>query len=208
MEKIRGVVFDFGGVISLPQDPAFYPVARRLTGLPDEAFREGWLRHRSGLDGGTYPVAEMYHRILADNGCDTLSAPDLATLCKADYDSWAHPNPATFTLAKDLKSAGMRLGILTNMPEEFLPWFERIAGAFRKLVDAEVVSGSVRMIKPDPAIYALMAERMALQPEQLFFLDDTARNVEAAQACGWHVARFTSAEDARAILRNALGIPL
>ncbi len=208
MEKILGVVFDSGGVISMPQDPAFFPVARQLTGLTDEAFREGWLRHRPGLDDGSYPLAEMYHRILADNGCDTLSASDLKALCKADFDSWAHPNLATFELAKDLKRLGLRLGILTNMPEEFIPWFDRMAGAFRKLADAEVISGCVRLIKPDPAIFDLMAERMALKPVNLLFLDDMDYNVKAAQACGWHAARFTSAEDARALLRDALKIQL
>ena len=88
------------------------------------------------------------------------------------------------------------------MPSSFIPWFDRCARDFRALADAEVISGLERIVKPNPEIYALMARRMALPPAELFFLDDTQANVDAARACGWHAERFLSVPQAKAALAS------
>ncbi len=196
MHTIRGVVFDFGGVISAPQDPTFFTTVQALTGWSKAVVLAGWAAHRAGLDRGDISAEELYRRIAADQGA-VLAPGTLRTLAAADYDSWAHANDATLAWARELKASGFKIGILTNMPPDFLPWFDRCAGAFRALADAEVVSGLVRLVKPDPAIYALMAERMGLPPAELFFWDDTLRNVEAARACGWQAGLFTTVAEAR-----------
>ena len=199
MKRIDGIVFDFGGVISRAQDARFFPEVGRLTGWTREDVLAGWARHRRRMDADDISVEALYRLIAAERG-ETL-APGLAeTLGRLDFDSWAVPNPETLAWARELKAEGFRIGILTNMPSAFLPWFDRCAGAFRALADAEVVSGLERMVKPDPAIYALMAARLGLPPGRLFFLDDTQANVDAARVCGWQAARFTSVAAARADL--------
>ncbi len=55
------------------------------------------------------------------------------------------------------------------------------------------VSGEVRLIKPDIAIYEKHAEDFALKPQATIFIDDTLANVEAAQNAGWHAVHFTGA---------------
>ena len=199
MKRIEGIVFDFGGVISQAQDARFFPEVERLTGWPRETVLAGWVRHRRRMDADDISIAELYRLIAADLG--QALAPGLAErLGKIDFDSWSAPNPETFAWARELKAAGYRIGILTNMPTDFLPWFDRCAAGFRALADAEVVSGQERMVKPNPAIYALMAGRMALPPAALLFFDDTQANVDAARACGWNAARFTTVAQAKADL--------
>lgn len=200
MKAIRGIVFDFGGVISLPMDSGFLPRVRELTGWAPEQVRAGWKRHRAGMDADTISVRELYRRMAEDLG-QTLAPGTSDALAEADFAAWAHPNPETLAWARALKAEGYRIGILTNMPTDFLPWFDRCAAEFRALADAEVVSGAEGIVKPNPAIYALMARRIDLPPEALLFLDDTLANVEAARACGWHAHPFTSAADAAEALR-------
>lgn len=200
MIRIRGIVFDFGGVISEPDLPGFFTRTNGLTGWTQEQVLAGWKRHRAGLDRDEIPVAELYRRIAAD--LNTPLADDLLhAIGRLDYEAWSPPNPETFVWAQELKAAGFRIGILTNMPTEFLPWFDRCAAPFRALADAEVISGEEHLIKPEPAIYARMAERMGLAGEELFFLDDSPVNVDAARACGWQAHRFTTVAAARAALR-------
>ena len=199
MHTLQGIVFDYGGVISAPQDPTFFSVTRRLLGLDREAILVGWARYRSELDRGTRSPEELYRLIARDHGLSP-TPETLAEIARADYDSWAHGNLETLRWARELKAQGFKIGILTNMPPDYEPWFDRAAADFRALADAELISGQVHLVKPEPAIYAMMAERMALPPEALCFLDDTERNVVAARACGWQAIHFTTVAAAREAL--------
>ncbi len=201
MKKIAGIVFDFGGVISAPQDASFFPAVEALTGWDKATVLAGWKRHRLLMDADTISVRELYRRIAADHK-RALSEACYDRLAQLDFDSWAIPNPATLAWAKTLKAQGYKIGILTNMPTDFIPWFDRCAAEFRALADAEVISGAERIVKPDPTIYALMAKRLALDPEEHFFLDDTQANVDAARQAGWFAHRFTTPEDAADALQQ------
>ena len=55
-------------------------------------------------------------------------------------------------------------------------------------------------MKPDPAIFRLVCERFGLAPGEMLFVDDSAANIEAAQALGFDVHHFTDP----AALRPAL----
>ena len=167
--------------------------------LSREEVLDGWKAHRRALDADDVDAQGLYRLIAADRG-ETLPQTTLDALKQLDYDSWSVPNPETLAWARELKAAGFRIGILTNMPTGFIPWFDRCAHDFRALADAEVISGVERITKPKPEIYALMAQRMGLPPASLFFLDDTQANVDAARACGWHAERFVSVAQAKAAL--------
>lgn len=78
---------------------------------------------------------------------------------------------------------------LTNMPSEAWPAVTRLSPAFGHFRDT-VVSGDEGMVKPDPAIFRLAAERAGMAPQDLLFVDDSAANIEAARALGFHVHRF------------------
>jgi 2-haloacid dehalogenase len=64
------------------------------------------------------------------------------------------------------------------------------------------VSGHVRLVKPDPAIYRHHAEAFGLTPAHTLFIDDNAANVAAARAAGWQAERFVSPDVLRADLRR------
>ena len=64
-------------------------------------------------------------------------------------------------------------------------------------------SGRVKLIKPDPAIFALAAQRFGLPPRALVFIDDVPANVAAAQAAGWQGVHFTDAAQCERDLRQA-----
>ena len=57
---------------------------------------------------------------------------------------------------------------------------------FEDITDDIVYSHEVGLAKPDPAIYALTAERLGVEPHEIVFLDDHPPNVAAARAAGWH----------------------
>ena len=87
---------------------------------------------------------------------------------------------------KDLKAAGKKIGILSNMSEDFRDrLFVPRCAEYIALADAVIISGAERLVKPNRPIYDLAARRLGLTPHELLFLDDTEANVTAARRWGW-----------------------
>ena len=76
---------------------------------------------------------------------------------------------------------------------------------FISCMDGGILSYREKVIKPMPEIYQLLIDRYELVPEECVFLDDTVRNLEAAQKFGIHTIHFTSQEQAIRELRE-LGV--
>lgn len=102
-------------------------------------------------------------------------------------------------LLEELVAAGVPVYALTNFADTFwdefaeeYPWTRR----FREIV----VSGKVKLAKPDPALYALAQERYGRAAQELFFIDDTPENVAAARTAGWDAEVFTDAAGFRSQL--------
>lgn len=64
-----------------------------------------------------------------------------------------------------------------------------------RLFDVVVVSAEVGMIKPDPRIFQLTADRLGMLPGECFFIDDIERNAVAALEVGMQAVVFTGASD-------------
>ncbi len=75
--------------------------------------------------------------------------------------------------------------------------------AFVRQFDAGVFSGRVNLIKPEPAIFALAAQRFGVPLGELLFLDDHGPNVTAALAAGWQALQFHDAAQAERDIRAA-----
>jgi len=71
-----------------------------------------------------------------------------------------------------------------------------------------VISGEVGLRKPDPAIYALAAERLGLSAEEIVFVDDLGPNVRAAVAVGMVGVRHVEVGATVAELEVLLGVAL
>jgi HAD superfamily hydrolase (TIGR01493 family) len=123
----------------------------------------------------------------------TTQHPRYAAEIAAWWDRWPEMFSGTFAetegamdalAARDVPQYG-----LTNMSTETWPMVQAMSPAFGHLRDV-VVSGVERVMKPDPRIYALVLERTGLAPGDLLFVDDSAANIAAAAALGFHVHQF------------------
>jgi len=102
------------------------------------------------------------------------------------------------------QAGDLRLLFLSNMPAPFARVLER-RHDFLRWFDGGVFSGDVQLIKPDPAIYALLETRYGLEPARTVFVDDLAANVAVAQARGWRAIRFESAAQVEPHLMDVFG---
>ncbi len=113
----------------------------------------------------------------------------------------------TDAVLRDLAAAGVPTYALTNWSAETFPIARERFGDVLDLFADVVVSGEVGLVKPDPRIFALTAERLGREPADLFFADDSATNVTAAREAGWDAVLFTGAEALRADLERRRLLP-
>lgn len=88
----------------------------------------------------------------------------------------------TRELIADLKKAGYKLYVLSNMSREFIDYLrERSVYAF---FDGEVISCEEHTVKPERRIYEILLSRYGLDPHNTLFIDDRQANIDAAAEFG------------------------
>ncbi|NHN55005.1 HAD family phosphatase [Calidifontibacter sp. DB0510] len=123
-------------------------------------------------------------------------------------ESVREPIEGTVAILRELHSAGVRLFALTNWSEETFPEALK-RHDFLELFDDIVVSGEEGVVKPDPEIYEVLAERLqhVAGLEDCVFIDDSLANVQGAMLAGLDAVQFTDPDTLRSELR-ARGLPL
>jgi len=102
------------------------------------------------------------------------------------------PVPGSLELVERLDAAGVPLFAITNFGHEFWEMFRPTQPVFDRFRDI-IVSGTEKMVKPDPAIYRLAIERFGIDPAGALFVDDVAANVAGAESVGIAGHRFVDA---------------
>jgi 2-haloacid dehalogenase len=191
---VKAVVFDVGNVLY-----GWDPDAFILRQVADDSARlqfvedvdlYGW---HEGLDGGR-PVAEAVAEL-------SEKFPQYAALIAAWSDRFGEtitgPVPGVHDVVAELDARGVPLFAITNFSADFWPPFHEKERAFFDRFRDIVVSGEVKLLKPDPAIYYLALDRFRLRPADALFVDDREINVEAARAVGMKAHLFIDAADLR-----------
>ena len=93
------------------------------------------------------------------------------------------PMPGSLELVERLDEAGVPLFAITNFGHEFWEGFRPTQPVFDRFRDI-VVSGTEKLMKPDPAIYALAIERFGIDPAGALFIDDVAANIAGGESVG------------------------
>jgi len=115
-------------------------------------------------------------------------------------------NQLTIDWVRDLKISGKyKIGLLSNISRDWmdvsLPVFKR-----EKLFDEMILSGDINIIKPDPRIFKLMADRFGVLPSECVMIDDVSANIEGAKLAGMQGIVYASVDQAKAELNNLLGL--
>ncbi len=110
--------------------------------------------------------------------------------------------PGTADVLRALKRAGVRIAAMTNFPADMWPRGQAIYPVLKDF-DLEFVSGREGVVKPDPAFYERVEAGSGCAGGEIFFIDDKAENIAAAQARGWSTYHFGSAEGLTAALAEA-----
>jgi epoxide hydrolase-like predicted phosphatase len=173
-----GLIVDYGGVLTTDVFASFRAFCA-AEGLEPDAVRDRFRRDPEarrlleGLETGRLAEAEFEPRFAA------LLEVESGKLIDRLFGGMVL-DEAMVAGVRAARAAGVRTGLLSNS------WgagrYDRAALA--ALFDATVISGEVGLRKPDPAIYALAAERLGLAPADCVFVDDLPGNLKPARALG------------------------
>jgi putative hydrolase of the HAD superfamily len=195
---LRAVVFDYGMVLTEPQQPEAHATLLRLTGLSQDRFEPLYWADRHAYDEGKLTGLAFWQKLLRDAGIPE-TAGLVAELNLWDARMWTTQNPAMLAWQLALKQRGIKTAILSNMGDNVLANIERTFDWLPRF-DVLVWSYQLGIAKPDPAIYLHTLRELGAAAGDTLFLDDKLVNIEAAQALGMRGIVFTSVDRLRADL--------
>lgn len=196
--SVKNVIFDVGGVL-LEWDPSrilegYYPDPALRAAMKQAIFlHSDWLE----LDRGALSEPELLARIAERAG---RPVPELASLFEVVRES-LQPKTDTVELLRSLAARRVPLYCLSNMPPGTFAYL-RERFEFWGLFKGIVVSGEVKLVKPQPEIFEYLLSRYDLSAEETVFIDDHPANIEVAKALGMHTVLFKEAGQCEAALRE------
>jgi len=203
--SIKAVVFDYGNVISLPQNPKVIDELAERVGVERDRFESALWSLRGDYDRGIISAKEYFKTVLSSLAV-FVDEKTIEDIIEIDTNSWKNINTETEALMEALKVAGYLVGILSNMPHDFLVWAEKNLPVF-SLPHVGLFSCEVNLIKPEEAIYRKLLSMLNVKADELVFFDDKAENIAGARAVGMEAILWKNAENARRELIS-LGVKL
>lgn len=182
---VEAVVFDIGNVLVRWQPEAFYTREIGAEGrerLFSEVDLEGM---NASVDLGR-PLGEAVAELAARH---PGWAREIGWWETRWTEMFAPVIEGSVALLAAVRARGVPVFALTNFGNETLAMADR-KHPFLTGFDRRFVSGELRLMKPDPAIYAVVEEASGLAPRGLLFADDRPENVTAAAERGWRAHLF------------------
>ncbi|KZY39853.1 haloacid dehalogenase [Roseovarius sp. HI0049] len=197
---IKAVVFDIGNVLIEWQPEKYFDRVlgkARCSEMFDEVDIHGMMVK---IDAGN-----VFADVVEDTAAGHAKWRQEVLKFRWKWTEIAQPEiPESVKLLRALKAKGVPVFALSNFGKENFPLSEA-QFPFLKEFDRRYISGEMKLIKPDPEIYAAVEADCGLAPESLFFTDDREDNIAAAAARGWQTHRFETPEGlARSLVGHGL----
>lgn len=180
--KIKNIVFDFGGVL-MDWDPRYY----FKTYFNDDEKMEYFLKN---IAQDEWNIEQDRGRSLSEGTeIQVKKFPEWEKEIRAFYDNWTvmlkSDIPQNVDILRQLKNTDYQLFGLTNWSEETFPYALENYDFFQIFEGKIVVSGTEKLIKPDPKIWYVLLERYNIHAEESVFIDDNEKNIEMAKSLGF-----------------------
>jgi 2-haloacid dehalogenase len=188
------VVFDLGGVL--------------IDWNPRHLYRKLFAGDEPGMEHFLANVCTAEWNLQQDAGRPFAEACALLKSEHPDYseriNAWfarfdemmAGPIEGTVDILSELRARDVPIYALSNWSAETFP-FARKRFEFLQWFRGVFLSADVRLVKPDPRIFQSFCKTFALKPEEIIYIDDLQRNVEAAAKIGMHAIHFTDSASLR-----------
>jgi putative hydrolase of the HAD superfamily len=188
---VRGVILDFGGVMTEPLfrdlasvDPDLVALVHFFLAEMQEVYhRVDGLHDLHHLETGRIGEAAFFEGVCARYAAAGNPPIDAGSARHAVFGRALIACGAMVDAVRELRAAGMRTAMLTNISRDPFTGYAEVVPV-DELFDVVIDSSKVGLRKPDPAIYRLACASIGLQPEECLYVDDLVCNVEGAEGVG------------------------
>ncbi|RYF29400.1 MAG: HAD family phosphatase [Chloroflexi bacterium] len=201
MTKINTVIFDVGGVL-IKQDAVMAEDLTHELDLDQTTLKHIFTNQIARLGSGKIDESEFWRQLTNEYGVRPVDVSE--NLLGRAFAKNLEAHVKIMQLVKELGLSDYQLVVLSNTIEAHAKAL-RAAGIYDDF-DQLFLSHEVGLRKPDPEIYKYVLNSLDVIPEATLFIDDDAKNVEAAKALGMNGIVFTNEDQVVANTRQALAV--
>ncbi len=200
VSAFQGFIFDYGGVLVRNQSEEDQTRLAQIAGIPQPLFTEVYWAHRLGYDKDSVTASEYWTSVAQSAGV-SLTARVIEELTELDITSWMQFDSVMWDWIEELRAAGKRVAMLSNMPRDLGQALRTRTHRFASF-DHVTLSYEVRAAKPEPAAFEHCLEGLGTPADQLLFFDDRIDNVQGAELLGIRSIQFTDRDETLLRVRN------
>jgi epoxide hydrolase-like predicted phosphatase len=197
---IRAVIWDIGGVLVRTEDDEPRKLLAERLGITRERLENLVFNGDMGQKAQTGAISAQ---VLLEYVCREVRYPaQEAGRFEEEFFAGDRLDESLMSYIRSLRPRYCT-GIISNAWDDVRAMIQnrwKMADAF----DQVFLSAEVKICKPDPRIFQIALESLAVLPEEAVFVDDFPRNIEGARAVGMHAIQFRSSEQIRAELEAFL----
>lgn len=174
------LVFDFFGVICSEIAPFVLP--KYMSAEEAVVYKATFVEQ---ADLGRIDLDGVLEHLSAQTGADPEQL-------RAEFWAYVKIDPEMVALIEQMRTR-YRTALLSNAVHPFL---RQVLAKhdLERLFDVLLISAEEGLVKPDPAFFQLMIDRLGVPAGECFFTDDNPLNVEAARKAGMRAELFVGVE--------------
>lgn len=191
---IKAVVFDmFETLVTLFEGRTYFGEnIAEDAGVDAVQFRKEWNKIEVDRSIGKYTIKEGLEIVLKELDAYSEDRVNFAAQKRIDAlgDTFSAIPEESIQMLKDLKSKGMKLGLMTNT---FSDERDKIVNCpLYPFFDVSLISYEVGMCKPAPEMYQKMINLLGVKSDEILYVGDGgSRELYAAREAGMHPVQCT-----------------
>ena len=205
--RIKNIIFDLGGVIlDIDESAVYNELGKMGFDIQQLAHSKEFMDILSKFDIGVYTAATFRKKVKAYLGLEKMTDQKFDAIWNSML--LDIPRERMETIEKVKKH--YKIFLMSNTNEIHYDLYVRDLqlrfgyNEFDELFDKAYFSFDIHLEKPDPRFFELILDHEGLLPEETLFIDDTAKNIEAAKALGLRTYHIRREELVRNLFENGV----
>lgn len=199
MIKIKAIGFDWMGVVFMPS-AKYHKLVSDFLGITEEKFASSYYKYNHLLNTKDTNPRDFWQLVFVDLGFIEKLDEFMNLLNNLPSGKY---NDKILPLIKLLKHKKYKVGLFSNLQTEYIRQAKEIG--VEKIFAVALFSAEVGVMKPDPASFLMLAEKLEVDISEMIFIDDTPRVLENAKTIGFEPILYT---DMKSLLQRLLELDI